>query len=93
MSQFVKNITSIKYFLERSELVDQEYNINCAYHPKAPEKSWHSLPTFVAEFNNCSVNSLPLLLTEDRHMLTEHLWPILDRYKNKPKNSENSRFS
>ena len=50
MSQFVKNITSIKYFLERSELVDQEYNINYAYHPKAPEKSWHSLPTFVAEF-------------------------------------------
>ena len=85
MSQFVKNITSIKYFLEKSELVDNEYNINYDYHPKAPEKSWHSLPTFVAEFNNCSVNSLPLLLTEDRHMLTEHLWPMLDRYKNKPK--------
>ena len=54
------------------------------YHPKA-DSEFTSLPTFVAEFKNCSVNSLPVLVTEDRHLVTEHLWPMLDKYKHKPK--------
>lgn len=84
MAQLVKNITSIKYFLKNHEIVDTAYDINMPYHPKAPSK-FESLPTFVAEFNNCSINSLPVLITEDRHMITEHLWPMLDRYKKKGK--------
>lgn len=83
MSQLVKNITSIRYFLDRFEMVDHSYDINMKYHAKAPSK-FTSNPTFVAEFNNCSVNSLPVLVTENRHMITEHLWPMLDKFKKKP---------
>ena len=83
MAQLVKNITSLRYFLDKHNIVDNSYDINMNYHPKVPSK-FTSNPTFVAEFNNCSVNSLPVLITEDRHMITEHLWPMLDRYKNKP---------
>ena len=85
MPQLVKNITSIKYFLDRHESIDKAWDINIDYHSKAPKKSWTSLPTFVAEFKNCLVNSLPALVTEDRHLLTEHLWPMIDQYRNKPK--------
>ena len=85
MSQLVKNITSIKYFLDKHDIVDPSYDINMSYHSKAPDSKWKSLPTFVAEFNNCTVNSLPVLVTEDRHMVTEHVWPMLDRYKKKGK--------
>ena len=83
MAQLVKNITSIRYFLDKHEMVDNSYDITMKYHPKAPS-IFTSNPTFVAEFNNCSVNSCPVLITENRHMITEHLWPMLDRYKRKP---------
>jgi len=83
MSQLVKNITSIKYFLDKHDIIDHPYNINVNYYSKVPSK-FTSNPTFMAEFNNCSVNCLPLLITEDRHMITEHLWPMLHKYKNKP---------
>ena len=83
--QTVKNITSLKYFLDRFETVDPEYSFDVNYHLKAPETHFHSLPTFVAEFNNCSVNTLPLLVTEDRHLITDHVWPLLHKYKHKPK--------
>ena len=55
MTQLVKNITSIKYFLDKHDIVDNSYDINMNYHPKVPSK-FTSNPTFVAEFNNCSVN-------------------------------------
>ena len=83
--QTVKNITSIKYFLDRFETVDPEYSFDVNYHPKAPVTHFHSMPTFVAEFNNCSVNTLPCLITENRHLITEHVWPLLHKYKHKPK--------
>ena len=83
MSQLVKNITSIRYFLDKHDIVDSSYDISMKYHPKASSQ-FVSNPTFVAEFNNCSVNSLRVLLTENRHMITELLWPMLDKYKNKP---------
>ena len=77
MSQLVKNITSIRYFFDKYDIIDNSYDINMKYHATVPGR-FTSNPTFVAEFNNCSVNSLPVLITEDRHMVTEHLWPILD---------------
>ena len=83
--QTVKNITSLKYFLDRFETVDQEYAFDVKYHPQAPKTHFHSLPTFVAEFNNCSVNTLPCLITEERHLVTETVWPLLHKYKHKPK--------
>jgi len=82
--QTVKNITSIKYFLDRFETVDNEYSFDVKYHEKAPKTHFHSLPTFVAEFRNCSVNTLPCLITEDRHLITENVWPLLHKYKHKP---------
>ena len=84
--QTVKNITSIKYFLNLSDTIglDPEYVYDVNYHPNVPNTRWHSLPTFVTEFYNCSVHSLPLLVTEDRHLITEHVWLLLHKYKNKP---------
>ena len=83
--QTVKNITNIKYFLDHFETVDSEYTFDVDYHPKAPKTHFHSLPTFVAEFNNCSANTLPCLITENRYLITEHVWPLLHKYKHKPK--------
>ena len=83
--QTVKNITSLKYFLDRFETVDPEYSFDVNYHLKAPETHFHSLPTFVAEFNNCSVNTLPCLITKNRHLITDNVWPLLHKYKHKPK--------
>ena len=83
--QTVKNITNIKYFLDRFETVDHEYGFDVKYHEKAPKTHFHSLPTFVAEFKNCSVNTLPCLITEDRHLITNNIWPLLHKYKHKPK--------
>jgi len=82
--QTVKNITSIKYFLDRFEKVDHEYSFDMKYHKKAPKTHFHSLPTFVAEFRNCSVNTLPCLITKDRHLITDNVWPLLHKYKHKP---------
>ena len=82
--QTVKNITSIKYFLDRFEQVDQEYSFTVPYHNKAPKTYFRSLPTFVAEFKNCSINTLPCLITEDRHLITDNVWQLLHKYKHKP---------
>jgi hypothetical protein len=82
--QTVKNITSIKYFLDRFDTVDPEYSFDIKYHPRAPKTHFNSLPTFIAEFNNCSVHTLPLLVTEDDHLITDHVWPLLHKYKHKP---------
>ena len=84
MAQLVKNITSIKYFLDRFETVDNEYSFDMEYHKKAPKTHFRSLPTFVAEFRNCSTNTLPCLITEDRHLITDNIWPLLHKYKHKP---------
>ena len=40
--QTVKNITSLKYFLDRFETVDPEYSFDVNYHPKAPETHFHT---------------------------------------------------
>ena len=82
--QTVKNITSIKYFLDRFETVDNEYSFDMEYHKKAPKTHFRSLPTFVAEFRNCSANTLPCLITEDKHLITDNIWPLLHKYKHKP---------
>ena len=40
--------------------------------------------TFVAEFFNCKVNTCPLLVTEEGHMITQHVWNITHKNKHKP---------
>jgi len=84
--QTVKNITDIKYFLDKFETVDQGYDYQVNYHPKA-DSSFTSLPTFVAEFENCCVNSCPVLVTEDRHLITSHVWNLTHKSRTKPHKS------
>jgi len=80
----VKNISSIEYFLQRGEPIDMTYRYNVNYHSLAPKTSFDSPHTFVAEFRNIRANSCPLLITEENEMLTEHIWPLLHKYKFKP---------
>ena len=54
--QTVKNITSIKYFLDLFETVDDEYSFDVKYHEKAPKTHFRSLPTFIAEFNKVYIS-------------------------------------
>ena len=82
--QTVKNITDIKYFLHQFDSIDSEYTFNLNWHPLVNQTSWTSLPTFVADFQNCSVTSLPILITENRHLITNHIWPLISKYRNKP---------
>ena len=45
----MKNIESIKYFLDRWEMVDNGYDYTVNYHDSV-DPHFTSLPTFVAEF-------------------------------------------
>ena len=69
----VKNITSLKYFSEKFEMVDTptsylEYQTN---------------PTYLAEFYNCTVNTMPFLITETGGLISEHVWPLTWKQKKK----------
>ena len=79
----VKNVNSIKYFLDRFETIDTEYDYSVPYHDSV-ETNFKSLPTFVAEFSDCRVHSCPLLLTQDNMMITNHAWNLTYKYKRKP---------
>jgi len=80
----VKNITNIKYFTDRFDSIDPVFSYRVNYHAKAPQIEFESNPTFVGSFKNCMVHSLPFLITEDNHMITDHVWPLLDKTRNKP---------
>jgi hypothetical protein len=79
----VKNINSLQYFLNRFPTIDSGYDYTVDYHTKAKNK-FTSLPTFVAEFFDCRVNSCPVLVTNDGHMITQFVWNITHRNKHKP---------
>ena len=78
-----KNITSLKYFLDRWETVDPEYNYTVPYHDSV-DPHFTSLPTFVAEFRDCKVHTCPLLLTKENHLITDHVWNLTHKSKHKP---------
>ena len=80
----VKNITDLKYFIDRGEIIDPEYDYKVSWHQDIKQNEWTSLPTFMFSSTNCRVNSLPLLITEQNHLITEHVWPLIHKYKNKP---------
>jgi len=79
----VKNINSLKYFLDRWEMVDPEYNYTVPYH-ESIDPMFTSLPTFVAEFHECKVNTCPLLMTRENKMITEYVWSLTHQSKHKP---------
>ena len=62
----VKNINSLRYFLDRWEMVDPEYNYTVPYHDSV-DPTFTSLPTFVAEFHECKVHSCPILVTRENN--------------------------
>ena len=80
----VQNITNIKYFTERHEIVDKPYTFNIDWRLYNIKTQFNTLPTFVAEFENCDVHSLPLLVTEDKKLITNFVWPLISRYRDKP---------
>ena len=84
----VKNINSLKYFLDRWETVDPEYRYSVPYH-ESVNSDFKSLPTFVAEFHDCKVHSCPLLITRENKMITQHAWPLTHQSRMKPKKSHN----
>ena len=80
----VKNITNIKYFTDQFEPIDKIFVYTANYHPEAPQTDFETNPTFVASINNCLVHSLPFLITEDQNLITNHVWPLLDKVRNQP---------
>ena len=68
--QTVQNIQDIKYFTQQWDIVDQTYQYTVKWPKYGITNTYSSLPTFVSDFNNCSVNSLPVLVTEDRKLIT-----------------------
>ena len=77
----VKNIQDIKWFTEKFGQIDSvwEYNI--------PSYGTHqTLPTFVAEFENCFVHSNPaFVVTAEQEIITSHVGPLNWKTKRKPK--------
>lgn len=84
----MKNIDSIKYFLDKWETVDTSYDYTVPYH-KDIDPNFTSLPTFVAEFHDCKVHSCPLLVTYQQKLITNYIWRLTDRSRNKPGKSHN----
>ena len=79
----MKNIDSIKYFLEKWETVDTSYDYTVPYHEDI-DPNFTSLPTFVAEFYDCKVHSCPLLVTYQQKLITKYIWGLTDQRRNKP---------
>jgi len=82
----MKNIDSIKYFLDRWETVDNSYDFSVPYHENI-DPHFTSLPTFVAEFHNCKIHSCPLLATMSQKLITNYIWGLTHSRKFKPNKS------
>ena len=84
----MKNIDSIKYFLDKWETVDTSYNYTVPYHGGI-NPQFTSLPTFVAEFYDCRVHSCPLLVTMHNKLITSYIWGLTHKSKFKPQKTHN----
>ena len=83
--QTVENIKEIEYFTQRWDIIDQSYDFSIQWKPHNIINKYYTLPTFVSDFSNCSVNNLPVLVTEDRKIITNHIWPLIAKYRDRPK--------
>ncbi len=84
----MKNIDSIKYFLDRWEIIDNSYTYTVPYHEDV-DPHFTSLPTFVAEFHNCKIHSAPILATMANKLITSYVWGLTHQSKFKPQKSHN----
>lgn len=82
----MKNMDSIRYFLDKWESVDTSYDYTVPYH-KDIDTNFTSLPTFVAEFHDCKVHSCPLLVTYQQKLITNYIWGLTHKSKHKPQKS------
>ena len=82
----MKNIDSIKYFLDKWEMVDNGYDYTVPYHEDV-DPNFTSLPTFVAEFHNVKVNTCPVLVTMANKLITNYVWGLTHASKHKPQKS------
>ena len=80
----VRTISDIKWFLEKCELINSSYDYKCSWHKNQTQNNFMSMPTFVGKFKDVTAHSLPFLITADKLMLTDHVWPLLWKIKNKP---------
>jgi hypothetical protein len=86
----VKNITSIKYFIEKFGTIDKPIDTKTVWHPTQKQIEFQTPETFVARFYDAVTHSSPpLLVTKDNHMITDHVWPLLWKTKHKPQKSHN----
>lgn len=81
----VKPISNIKFFIEKFGQADARDGYVVRWHEKQKEDTFFSPHTFIGNFNNCTVHSTPpLLITEEKQMITDHVWPLLWKVKHKP---------
>ena len=64
-------------------MIDSGYEYTVNYH-KDVDPNFKSLPTFMAEFFNCKTHSCPLLITNEDHLITNHVWNLTHKSRNKP---------
>ena len=69
----VKNIESIQYFHDKFDVID--------YPQKYLNFETHS--TYLAEFEDCMVHTWPFLITNMGGLISEHVWPLTWKQKNK----------
>ena len=69
----VKNIESIQYFHGKFDVIDY------------PQKylNFETHPTYLAEFEDCMVHTWPFLITKMGGLISEHVWPLTWKQKNK----------
>lgn len=72
----VKNTDSLNYFLDNWGVVDEP----TTYLTHTTQQ------TFLASFDQATVHTLPFLMTNNGRLVTEHVWPLMWKQKNKPKN-------
>ena len=82
----MKNIDSIRYFLDKWEMVDNGCDYTVPYHEDI-DPNFTSLPTFVAEFHNVRVNTCPVLVTMAGKLITNYVWGLTHASKYKPQKS------
>jgi hypothetical protein len=81
----VKPISDIKFFIEKFGQADARSGYVVRWHEKQKQDTFFSPHTFIGNFNNCTVHSTPpLLITEEKQMITDHVWPLLWKVKHKP---------
>ena len=86
----VKPITNIEYFTELFGQADAPTGYMVKWRKQQKQDTFFSPATFIGNFKNCTVHSTPpLLLTGDKKMITDHVWPLLWKTKHKPQKTHN----